>query len=176
MIELLTLLGACAPLSADALPQPAVRPLKDWRTVPALKNLHRAFEFLESTKFDDKPVGKYPIDGDNIYAMVTEKPTTGGAGNFEVHRRYIDVHYLVGGAETIGSTALSKLTSSKPYDPGEDAELFVIPKEYQRLVVSPGQFAVFFPGQPHLPARDLNGPHQIRKAVVKVLAAAVMKG
>ena len=173
MLGFLGGVGMTLNLSAAGLPAPAVRPLREWKSSAALANLSRAFEFLESTKFEEKPVGKYAIDGERIYAMVMEPTTTAEGGNFETHRAYIDIHYLVRGAETIGSAPLSSLTTTTPYDPGTEAELFALPKEYKHLAVSPGEFVVFFPGQAHLPGRDRNGSHKIKKVVIKVLASAV---
>jgi biofilm protein TabA len=37
-----------------------------------------------------------------------------------------------------------------------------------RLVLTPGMFAIFFPGELHKPCRALNAPMPIRKVVIKI--------
>ncbi|MEO7649291.1 MAG: YhcH/YjgK/YiaL family protein [Bryobacteraceae bacterium] len=161
-------------LSAAGYPAPVARPLRDWKRSKELAKLSRAFEYLESNKFEDKPAGKYPIDGDNMWALVIELTTAGGAGNFEAHKDYIDIHHLVRGAEMIGSAPLAGLITSKPYDKKSEAELFELPKQYKHIDIAPGEFIIFFPGQAHLPGRERNGSQKIKKVVIKALASAVM--
>ena len=49
------------------------------------------------------PAGKYPIDGDNIFALVSEYKTKSEAeGKLEAHRKYIDVQYVISGEELMG--------------------------------------------------------------------------
>ena len=47
--------------------------------------------------------GKYQVDGDNLFYVVSEyetKPVE--EGKFEIHRRYMDIQYIVSGCECIG--------------------------------------------------------------------------
>ena len=52
----------------------------------------KAFEFLLSPDLKDLPVGKYEIDSDRIYAMVSKEPGRRKEDALlETHRKYIDI-------------------------------------------------------------------------------------
>lgn len=145
-------------------------PLKDWRS--HMKNAHLvpAFEYLERTDLSTMPVGKHPVDGDRMYLTVTEAMSRPIEGQkFETHRKYIDVHVLIAGAETIGSAKASDLKVVTPYDGEKEIEMFALPGTFRRIRMMPGQFAVFLPGQAHLPGCHEQTPVKIRKAVMKVM-------
>lgn len=170
LIGWLSAMGLAGIVDGAGRPEPVVRKLRQWRSAPGLSGLARAFEYLEKTALDSIAPDRYPIDGDRMYVMVQDRKTLAEPGSFEAHRRYIDIQYLVRGAEMIGSLPAAGLEVEKPYDPATDAEMFKAPARFQRLILGPGEFVVFFPGQAHLPLRSVKGPADIRKAVVKVLA------
>jgi YhcH/YjgK/YiaL family protein len=146
-----------------------VTPLKQWRSAPGLARLAKAFEFLETASLGEKPAGRYPIDGDRMYVLIQQtKPRDPKTRRFETHRKYLDIHYLVRGQELIGSTPVATLHVSDPYKADTDVELFDVPERYERLILTPGEFAVFFPGQGHLPGCRADSDEELRKAVVKV--------
>ena len=70
------------------------------------ENLAKGIDFL--LNFDTtQPDGKYEVDGENIYALVStghtkpaEKPV------YEAHRKYIDLQYIVKGEEDTGFVPL----------------------------------------------------------------------
>jgi biofilm protein TabA len=146
--------------------------IRGWRSRTDLKGLEPAFEFLERADLATLADGRHPIAGGDVYAMIstlqTKAPET---GKFETHRKYIDVHALISGEETIGSAPASSLEVSDPYDEKAEAELFLIPARYEKIEMRPGRFAVFVPGAAHLPGCHSGGPQTIRKVVVKVAAA-----
>jgi biofilm protein TabA len=72
----------------------------------------KAFAFLNDQKIDTLKPGKYLIDGDNVFAMITEGPTKPiDSVRWESHRNYIDLHYVIRGKEQIG---VAQLSGSKP--------------------------------------------------------------
>ncbi len=158
---------ACSP--RPSVPQGDI---SGWRSRTDVEGLEAAFEFLERADLATLPDGRYPIAGDEVYAMIstlqTKAPET---GKFETHRKYIDVHALISGAETIGSAPASSLKVTDPYDEKMEAELFEIPARYEKIEMLPGRFAVFAPGAAHLPGCHSGAPQTIRKVVVKVAAA-----
>ncbi|MEW5977318.1 MAG: YhcH/YjgK/YiaL family protein [Acidobacteriota bacterium] len=143
--------------------------LLNWRATPGLQGLEPAFEFLASKEAETLPVGKHVIEGDEVFALVQQGPTRSPADAlFESHRQYVDVQYLAWGTEMIGVSTLAGLEVQTPYDPAKDAALYVVPPDYQRLIMQPGQFAVFFPEDGHLPNCYIENSAEIRKIVVKV--------
>ncbi len=165
-------LAAVADGLADGKHVPRHGEVKKWRSVPGLAGFEPAFQFLERDDLASLKEGRYPLVGTDVYAMISTLKTHDPAGaKFETHRNYIDVHSLIAGEETIGYADASALETVKPYDPSDDAVLFSVPASYGKLEMHPGLFAVFFPGQAHLPGCNLNGVHEIRKVVVKVAVA-----
>ena len=150
--------------------------LKQWKTIQGLEGLEAAFEFLQKNRGQELPVGKLSVQGDDIYAIVIRTPSRPVEGaQFEAHRRYIDVQYLAAGMETIGYAPVDHLKIACPYHQANDIEFYDLPEEYERLSMYPDRFAVFFPGEGHLPNCHLGGEHQLSKIVVKVSASLLKK-
>lgn len=147
-------------------------PVRDWRKLKPDARLTPAFEYIEKTELGSLAVGRHDIDGDRVYITVTQSKSRSPAGEkFEAHRRYADIHVLISGEEMIGAAIARDLKSVIPYDQAKDIEMFEAPAEYERIRLSPGSFAVFLPGQAHLPGCHEKRPTEIKKAVVKVLMA-----
>ena len=84
---------------------------------------------------------------------------------FEAHRKYVDVHYLLSGTEYIGWRNVADLNSiSKPYDLESDSVIFADPV-LDLIMLHPGDIAIFFPEDAHVPEI---GNGYIRKMVAKV--------
>ena len=105
-----------------------------------------------------------------MYATVAQDKTRAPeTAQFESHRKYIDLHYLIRGKEMIGSAAAASLRQVKSYARENDAALYERPGKYRRLILTPGEFVVFFPGQAHMPGCYTIRSEEIKKVVVKVL-------
>ena len=143
--------------------------LKNWKSMPDLKGFEAAFEFLDRKALAEVPVGKHAIEGEQIYALVQKLPSRAAeTAQFESHRKYIDVHYVVSGQETSGSAPAGDLKLAVPYDESKDVMLYNVPQQYTKNEVKPGQFVIYLPGQAHLPNCHLQGPHDLHKVVIKV--------
>ena len=129
-----------------------------------------AFAFLRRVDVDRLPNGRHEIDGDRIYAIVSRDQGRGREQSLlEAHRRYIDIQFVVSGEECIGWLPLSDCKRvSSPYNADKDLEFF-FDRPATWLVVSPGNFAVFYPEDAHAPLAA-QGP--IHKVVVKVAVEA----
>ncbi len=131
------------------------------------KKLARALEYLAKTDFSKVPTGKVVIDGDNLFALVQEYDTRlREKAQFEAHRKYIDVQYVVAGTEQLGYAHLSALKSAVAYDAGNDAQMLT--GEGSFITASAGTFLVFFPEDAHMPGLAIGKPKPVRKVVVKV--------
>ena len=85
----------------------------------------QALDFLQKTDFARLPPGKHPVDGENVFALVQQLETKPKKGAFwEAHRRYVDVQYLVEGAERMGRADVATLTPATEYDAAKDAQMF----------------------------------------------------
>ena len=143
--------------------------LKSWKSIPDLKGFEVAFEYLDKTSLADVPLGKHAIEGEQVYALVQKLPSRSAeTAQFESHRKYIDVHYVLSGQETSGFAPADDLKLAVPYDESKDVMLYHVPQQYTKIEVKPGQFVVYHPGQAHIPNCHLQGPHDLHKVVIKV--------
>nr|WP_295870870.1 YhcH/YjgK/YiaL family protein [uncultured Chitinophaga sp.] len=128
----------------------------------------RAFEYLATTDFHTLEKGKYEIDGDNLFAIVNEYDTIDPSGEqMESHKKYIDIQYIVKGAELIGHDFLQQQTPSKAYSEAEDYMLFAEkPAFFTRL--DQHHFAIFFPTDLHMPNLRIDQPAAVKKVVIKL--------
>ena len=116
------------------------------------------------------PPGKYEVDGKNLFYIVDEyetKPVEGG--RLEIHHKYLDIQYLVSGAECIGTAPLAGLTEEYPYDGKTDLAFYQYEPTISELILKQGMFTIFWPNEPHMPGRHIeNTTGRVKKIVVKV--------
>ena len=126
----------------------------------------RAFAFLRRSDLVELPEGRHEIDGDRLFCLISNGPGRSRAeAPLEAHRKYIDIQYVIGGADEMGWKPTSACkTSSVPYDAEKDIEFFENAPDAW-AVVPAGSFAVFFPRDAHAP---LVGTETIHKAVLKI--------
>lgn len=125
-----------------------------------------AFEYLKKTALAELSPGKHPIDGERLFVMIGNDAARGREGaRLEGHRRYIDIQFVIDGGDEIGWRAIGDCRQIEtPYNNEHDYMLWRDRPETW-LSVRPGQFAIFYPEDPHAP---LAGSGQAHKAVVKV--------
>lgn len=130
-------------------------------------HLITALTYLHDTDFAALALGRYAIQGEEIYAMVQAYATKDvSQGVWEAHRRYIDVQYVVEGNERMGYASLSDLTVSQAYDDKDDYLLLQGKGDF--LTMSPGTFIVLGPQDAHMPQIAVGTSGEVRKVVVKV--------
>lgn len=140
-----------------------------WQTIEGVRGLEAGFEFLERPDLATLPDGKHPIRGDDVYALVMRAPSKSvGEAQFESHRDYIDIQYLVSGDESLGVLPVGELAGPTPYDPEKDVIFYTTPAAYPALRLPPGHFAVFFPSDGHQPMCHAGAPGPLHKVVIKV--------
>ncbi|MGD1041452.1 MAG: YhcH/YjgK/YiaL family protein [Sedimentisphaerales bacterium] len=129
----------------------------------------RAFEILTDKTLAKKQDGKYLVDGEKNYYTIQRYATKPlNEGNLEAHRKYIDIQFLLEGQELLGYAPLKGLTIAEVYNPQKDIAFFNTPKEITKVKLEPGLFCILFPDDAHLPCRQLAGPTEVRKVVVKI--------
>lgn len=134
------------------------------------KNLDIAFDWLGQKSWKNLAAGKYPIQGDQVFALVQEYATKDPAVcRFETHRKYIDIQMVVEGEEIIEAMPAAFLKSAEPYV--SDIEYYSMPVGHRAhpLSVNPECCAIFFPEDAHRPGLRIGGEsRQVKKIVVKV--------
>lgn len=111
-------------------------------------------------------VGRHDIQGDDVFCLIQEYQTK-AAGKIEAHNRYIDVQVVIEGVERIDYKDRSLLESDGIFNNDKDIGFFK--GDGDPVVISKGEFAVFFPGDGHAPGLTQGeSPCRVRKAVYKV--------
>jgi YhcH/YjgK/YiaL family protein len=126
----------------------------------------RAFDYIHEINITIIPAGKYEIDGENMYAMVQEYNTKlKEQGFWEAHRRYIDLQYVVQGAEGIGYANISQLQQDE-YDTSKD--FLPLHGDGDLLTLQSGFFVLLLPEDAHMPGMSIGHPAPVKKIVIKI--------
>src|SRR5690348_17105224 len=127
----------------------------------------KAFEFLKTQDLANLKVGRQNIDGDNVYATVQDSPTKDyDSTQWESHRKYIDLQYVIRGKEKIGRVSPSKLTVTRPYAEARDLANYSGDGPLYEAV--PGTFFLFFPSDAHRPNIMSGDKTPDKKIVIKI--------
>lgn len=130
----------------------------------------KAFNFLKNNDLPKMELKRYDIDGDNLYALVSEYLTKNEEdARYEAHQKYIDIQYVVSGKELIGVAPVSqKKDILEPFDPAKDIEFMTV-NQGVNVKATPDRFFIFFPEDLHRPGLKDGENSQVRKVVVKVM-------
>ncbi len=124
------------------------------------------FDFLQRPDISQLEDGKIAIDGDRLFAIIARGMGRGmDESPLEFHRRYIDIQYVVSGAEMIGWSPLADCRAIRSkYDEATDIGFFSDhPTTW--CAVPADCCAIFYPEDAHAP---LAGTSPVHKVVVKV--------
>jgi biofilm protein TabA len=127
----------------------------------------KAFAFLRETNLDTISKGKHVIDGDNLFASVTEGPTKAFENTkWESHKKYIDLQYIIKGKEKMGVISISKATLTGSDEAKDNYSYDADGGQF--YVAEPGTFLLFFPQDVHRPSIKVEGYDTVRKIVLKI--------
>ena len=126
----------------------------------------KAFKFLTDTDLLDIDEGRYEIDGDDVYAIVSNYLTKESAGNHpEVHRKYADIQYIVKGEENIGYSIYTSQAVYKEYNTEKDCLLY---DDVSCFFLLKQGILRYYPDDLHMPGIMNIEPRQVKKVVIKV--------
>lgn len=144
------------------------------RLLPQLAgNVKKALELLKEVDVTALPVGKTPLDGEDIFASVNTYETESVTDRRpEKHFKYIDIQIMGAGREAIGYTDVenaSDLTEDRREK--DDVVFYGTTRKENFVELEKGDFAIFFPWEVHRPNCWFGeGPETVKKIVVKVRA------
>jgi biofilm protein TabA len=136
--------------------------------LPLIKGL----EYLQRTDFSRTEIGKYEIEGSQIFALVQEQQSGPKSDRRpEAHIKYIDIQYVIEGNDVIGF-GLPDLANEITEDllTEKDCVFYKNIKAETDLVLTPGMYAIFFPEEVHRPNCQYGKSGKLRKVVIKVAA------
>ena len=126
----------------------------------------RAFDYIHEINTANIPAGRYEIDGVNMYALIQQYDTKlKEQGFWEAHRRYIDLQYIVQGAEGIGYANIHHLRQGE-YDEGKD--FLPLYGDGDLVTLRSGCFVLLMPEDAHMPGMAIGSPAPVKKVVIKI--------
>lgn len=126
-----------------------------------------ALSYLRDTDIQNMKPGRYDIDGSNIFALMQNYETKSKENGFwEAHRQYIDIQYVIKGAELIGYANIDYLKSGE-YDDVKDL-LVLYGADGVFLEVRAGTFVILMPQDAHMPGITVITAQSVAKIVIKV--------
>ncbi|XZG70209.1 YhcH/YjgK/YiaL family protein [Chitinibacteraceae bacterium HSL-7] len=132
--------------------------------------IERALAYLRVTDFAGMEPGRFQPDGE-AFTVIIQTPLTQPweTGLPEYHERNLDIQYLLEGEEVMGfAVADATLPRVRDEMAERDIAFVAAQPDESRLVLKPGMFAIFFPGELHKPCRSLHQSQPIRKVVIKI--------
>ncbi len=131
------------------------------------KRINDALAYLIKTDFSKLKHGKYEIDSDNIFSLISEYQTKDETeGKLEAHKKYIDVQFVAKGSELLGFAPLKNQKIISEYNEQNDIIFYEGDKSF--IKVDEGMFAIFFPSDVHMPGIKCKEKAYVKKVVVKV--------
>ena len=130
----------------------------DFKLYAALIALKR---YINGEPYDENDVVSFNRQECNTYLQDEAK--------LEHHRKYIDIHYVIKGAEIILVNYSKRLERLTEYSEENDCELFASTGKERCIELHEGEFAVIYPGESHAPRIAVNNELKtITKVVAKV--------
>ena len=107
------------------------------------------------------------IQGSEVYATrFTYETIPEEESFFEAHKKYLDIHIMVQGSEGV---EIAPPESLAEFERAEANDFYAYRGEGDyKLVLSPGDFLVVFPGDAHRIKMQLGRPETVSKVVFKV--------
>lgn len=130
-------------------------------------NIALGLDFLKQMN-PDTAVGTYQIN-QHVKAIVSEYETKlENEYGYEVHRKNIDIQYLLSGEERIACLPIERLKETKAYNEEKDAAFYEANIKPQEMMIGDGYFAIFFPQDGHKPQLYVDKTMRVKKVVIKI--------
>ncbi len=139
--------------------------------ISGTNHFNEIIKLIETTDFTKKDDGVYKTDSEDFYYIISTYNTSDSMEEkpAEVHRKYIDLQYILYGEEKIGyADYKNSRTSLKEYDGKNDVELFSRIEDENFFILKKDMYAVFFPEDIHRPGLINKETRSVRKVIFKV--------
>ncbi len=130
------------------------------------KNIAIALDYIAAHAQDPAlEDGSYTVVPDEVIVHVLSKDTKPREkAMMEIHKRFMDIHYMIRGREACG---IAPLGAQIDYNPETDNGFWACGDDY-RVVVGEGEFYAVWPMEPHCPLCSVDGEESVRKIICKV--------
>jgi len=134
------------------------------------KVIQKAINYLIDTDLINIEAGIYELQGKDMYVQISNIETDSKENRKpEVHKKYIDVQFLIEGKEKIGfavDTGKNEIVAE--YDAEKDILFYKECENESDIIMVPGAFVVFFSNIVHRPACNVEEVSKIKKVVIKI--------
>ncbi|RKS86966.1 biofilm protein TabA [Orbus hercynius] len=133
--------------------------------------IKQAIEYVRDNVNGNTPTGKYEIDGDKVFFMVSENvPRLASNADPEYHQRYLDVQIVLEGQEGMSVATLPPYTEvMEDRLANGDIAFVATPVEETMFVAHKHDFVIFYPHEVHKPLCAIDGKlDKVRKIVIKM--------
>lgn len=140
----------------------------DLATLP--KSLYEILSHPEFNleKLQSLPDGKYQPEGATWFCNIGDSQTSpADVRHTEFHKNYLDIQLILQGEEIINYSLLNAIGQSAVE---KKTDLYILdnPTLTNSILLQIGDFATFYPGEPHQALCMVKSPATVRKAVFKV--------
>ncbi|MBV7406588.1 YhcH/YjgK/YiaL family protein [Enterobacter sp. ENT03] len=136
------------------------------------EELAQAIDYVKQHVTDATSIGKHDIDGSRLFYLVSEDMTQPFAERrAEYHARYLDIQIVLKGQEGMTFSTLAHGTPDTDWLADKDIAFLPAGEQEKTVVLSEGDFVVFYPGEVHKPLCAVGEAAPVRKVVVKLLVA-----
>ncbi len=134
------------------------------------KRLYAVLSILRDSDFLSVPVGRVEILDNETFANITELQTTLQDKDYEAHKNYIDVFYVVTGEAKVFVTSRNLCSVTVPYNAEKDVER-LCGEKLSEVILCSGMFLVCFPNDVHKPGIAVGEGAEgkvIKQVVIKI--------
>ena len=129
----------------------------------------KAFAFLRDNNLENLKMGKYVIDGENVFADITDNLSSLlKDAKWHSHRQYCDVFYVIKGKEKIGIAPVFKAPILIPFNDKGDSQFYNQEMKGIYYLSNPDTFFILFPSDVHRPFIKVEDCNYVKRIRIKI--------
>jgi biofilm protein TabA len=131
----------------------------------------KALVFMRLHNPDSLKVGKYIIDGENVFADITDNPSSElKDAKWHSHRLYCDIIYVIKGKEITGLAPITGAPIRIPFNGKGDSQFYDPDMKGTYYGSSPDTFFILLPTDVHRPFIRVEGCNYVKRIRIKIMA------
>ncbi|MFK4785724.1 YhcH/YjgK/YiaL family protein [Fusobacterium sp. MFO224] len=133
------------------------------------ENLDRAIESIKNREYLNGTLGKNIIDGEEVFFNYDIAQTKEESESmYEIHKKYMDIQISIDNNENYAFSLCTKeMEIEENYNEQKDYA-FYRGKVENKVKLTPEDFIIFFPEEPHMPLLMVENKKKIKKAIYKI--------
>jgi len=128
-----------------------------------------AFSFMKNHNLDSLKTGKYIIDGENVFADVTDNPSSElKDAKWHSHLKYCDIIYVIKGKEETGIAPVKGSPVIIPFNDKGDSQFYNQDMKGSYYVSNLDTFFILLPSDVHRPFIRVEGCSYVKRIRIKI--------